>query len=67
MGETITAARTKVVDLASYRAKRAQRELPLFVQPAGPGWEPNQAPARTLVPHEVEHRKRMLRFLGSTS
>jgi len=67
MREITGLAQGKVVNLASYRAERARQDLPLFAQPADAGREPQRAPARELVPRDVEHRERMLRFLGSTS
>ncbi len=57
------AGHPKVVDLAAYRAAREQQPLPLF---DGPAPERPAAPAAVsdLSARQVEHRARMLRYLG---
>jgi hypothetical protein len=51
-----------VVDLARYRARRAQRELPLEGPPAS-----RVEPAPPLSARAIEHRERMLHHLNTTS
>ena len=64
MGETTDTGRPKVVNLADYRAARATRDLPLFDEDTEASPEPAPAPARPLLPRQVEHRERMLRHLA---
>jgi hypothetical protein len=73
MQETLTAAHPKVIDFAAWRARKAQGELPLFARtPAETSGAEESlitgtAAARTLLPREIAHREKMLRFLRSTS
>jgi hypothetical protein len=53
----------KVVDLAAYRAAREQKPLPLFDGPQG-GTMAAPAPGVALSARQVEHRARMLRYMG---
>jgi hypothetical protein len=62
MADSTTIARTNVVNLAEYRAARAARDLPLLDTTTGTSRAP--APARPLLPREIEHRARMLRHLA---
>jgi hypothetical protein len=64
MADSTTIARTNVVSLAEYRAARAARALPLLDTTTGTSLAPAPAPARPLLPREVEHRARMLRHLA---
>jgi hypothetical protein len=70
MQETTDRARTKVVNIAAWRVRKAQGELPLFARAVEAGAETlliAPTPERVLLPKEVAHREQMLRFLGSTS
>ena len=59
--------RAKVVDLAQYRARQLQPDLPLFARPSETPACPEFAPSRSLQPREIAHRQRMLQFLRTTS
>jgi hypothetical protein len=65
MAETTSVARQKVVNLSDYRAARAGQERPLFDTRKDASLAPAPAPARALLPRQVEHRARMLRHLAS--
>jgi hypothetical protein len=64
-------ATDKVVDLARFRARRARERvgLPLFDEAVEAGASSRSAtvPARELSAREVEHRRRMLRFMGASA
>ena len=56
---------SNVVDLARYRAERAQAELPLFARPVQQVELATITPFRRLSAREVSHRARMLAHLHS--
>lgn len=58
-----TGHRENVVDLARYRAERAQPELPLFTRPSQALPPATITPFRRLSERQVAHRARMLAHL----
>jgi hypothetical protein len=56
--------RGQVISFGKFKARKARERLPLFEHGQGAGTLPEPA-SRTLTTREVEHRRRMLRHLGS--
>jgi hypothetical protein len=58
----------EVIDLAAYRARRAEKPLPLFDGPPAPDHRPAPGPGTRIVvalsAQQAAHRTRMLRHLG---
>lgn len=69
VSESLNPAPAKVVDMAAYRARRAEKPLPLFDGLPDPQLAPPAGPAGTRVvvalsARQAAHRVRMLRHLG---